>query len=62
MIDSLRYVKISGPGVDTLDNRKECGSLHEVTTQELRASIDKVKEANFAGFKLLNASVIARFN
>lgn len=57
----LRFVKIIGPGVDAIENRKECGSPAEITTEELRRSLDKVKDRNFKGLKMLaNAPIRTR--
>ena len=49
----LTYVPITGPGVDALENRKETGSLREITEAEMRESYERVRDDLFAGLKML---------
>lgn len=49
----VKYVQISGPGVDALEKRKETNNNSPVTASELRTSYEKVKDGLFAGFKAL---------
>jgi hypothetical protein len=49
----ITFIKISGPGVDALENRKECGTTRDITEAEMRASFERVKDANFAALKML---------
>lgn len=56
----LRYIPITGPGVDAFENRKEVGCKVEVTEQEMRDSYQRVKRRLFAGLKQLRLASIAR--
>lgn len=57
---SLEYVKIVGPGVDALDNRREHNNNAPVTADGLRANINKVKVRNFESMKMLRAAALKR--
>lgn len=57
---SLEYVPITGKGVTALDNRKEHNNNTTVTAAGLRASIDKVKDRNSAGMKMLRTAALER--
>ena len=57
----IAYVPITGPGVETYERRKECGSPVEITEAQLRASYEKVKDQVIAGITmLLNAPIRTR--
>lgn len=53
MQGSLRYIRIVGPGVDALDQRRETGSAVATTLDDERKSIRKVMPAITAGFRAL---------
>jgi hypothetical protein len=52
-IDLIKFVPISGPGVDALETRKETNNHHKVTAKELRASFESVKDSLFSGLNAL---------
>ncbi len=52
-LDLIKYVPLSGPGVDALETRKETNNHHKVTAEELRASFENVKEKLFLGLNTL---------
>jgi hypothetical protein len=58
--DSLKYVPITGPGVDALERRKEHNNNEPVTVEALSASIAKVKDKLFAGLRLLTQGAYER--
>ncbi len=53
----ITRTKLTGPAVDALENRKEHGAAQEVTTAELRARYEAVKDHTLAGLKMLLATV-----
>jgi hypothetical protein len=58
--DSLKYVPITGPGVDALDRRKEHNNNEQVTVELLGASIAKVRDKLFAGVRMLTQGAYER--
>ena len=58
--NSLKYVPITGAGVDALDRRKEHNDGEPITAEKLRMSIDKVKHALFEAIKGLTAAAASR--
>jgi hypothetical protein len=58
--DSLKYVPITGAGVDALDRRKEHNDGEQATADKLRSSIDKVKHSLFDAIKGLTTGAAAR--
>jgi hypothetical protein len=48
----IKFIPISGPGVDALESRKE-NNNNKVKASELRASYEKVKQGLSAGLKAL---------
>jgi hypothetical protein len=52
---TLDYMRIVGPGVDTLERRKEHNNNQLVTAEKLRTSIAKVKDSIFQGLKTLRS-------
>jgi hypothetical protein len=57
---TLDYVRISGPGVDALDRRKEYNNNEKVDAESLSASINKVKDSIFKGLKMLSGGALKR--
>ncbi|MGZ8395403.1 MAG: hypothetical protein ACXW3X_01895 [Rhodoplanes sp.] len=53
----ISYVPITGPGLDTLDRRKENSSIARIAAIELRESYNTVKDELFAGIKALVQAV-----
>jgi hypothetical protein len=53
----IKFVAISGPGVDALESRKENNNNTKVTASRLRANYEKVKQGLNAGLKALTAAV-----
>jgi hypothetical protein len=51
--DLVKFVNLSGPGVDALEARKETNNHHKVTAKELRDSFEKVKKDLFSGLAAL---------
>ncbi|MGJ5177983.1 hypothetical protein ACQR16_27035 [Bradyrhizobium oligotrophicum] len=51
--DLVKFVTLSGPGVDALETRKETNNHPKVTAKELRISFDKVKIDLFSGLAAL---------
>ena len=51
--DLVKFVSLSGPGVDALEARKETNNHHKVTAKELRNSFEKVKSDLFSGLAAL---------
>jgi hypothetical protein len=51
---TLDYTRITGPGVDALDRRREHNDAEQVTAEQLQTSIDKVKTGIFKGLKVLS--------
>jgi hypothetical protein len=58
--DSLKYVPITGAGVDALDRRKEHNAAEQVTAEKLRNSINKVKASLFSAIKGLTVAAFTR--
>ena len=54
------FVPIIGAGVEALDRRREFNGDNQTSAQELRASIDKTKNAIFAGIQRLTAAAMER--
>jgi hypothetical protein len=52
-LDLIKFVPLSGPGVDALEMRKETNNHHKVTAKELRASFENVKTKLFSGLSAL---------
>jgi hypothetical protein len=57
---SLEFVRIVGPGVEALENRKEQNNYLSVTADILRKSINKVKFRNFRAMNMLRTAAIAQ--
>ncbi len=53
----IKFVPVSGPGVDALESRKENNNNTKVTASGLRASYNKVKEGLNVGLKALISTV-----
>ncbi len=51
--DLIKFVNLSGPGIDALEARKETNNHHKVTAEELRDSFEKVKNDLFSGLAAL---------
>jgi len=49
----IKFVPVSGPGVDALESRKEYNNNKKVSASELRASYDKVRQGLNAGLLAL---------
>jgi len=49
----IKFVPVSGPGVDMLEARKEHNNNKKVSASELRASYEKVREGLNAGLQAL---------
>jgi hypothetical protein len=58
--DSLKYVPITGPGVDALERREEHNNNEPVTAESLGASIAKVRDKLFAGLRMLTQGAYER--
>ena len=54
------FVPITGPGVEALDRRRENNGDKRTSAGELRSSIEKTKNAIFAGIKMLTAAALER--
>jgi hypothetical protein len=53
----IKFVPVSGRGVDALESRKENNNNKKVSASGLRESYEKVKEGLNAGLKALTATV-----
>jgi hypothetical protein len=53
----IKFVPISGPGVDALESRKENNNNTKVKASELRESYEKVKAGLNAGLKMLISAI-----
>jgi hypothetical protein len=49
----IRRTKMSGPGVDEINKRKEANSNEQVTAAELLAGFNRVKEGLFSALRAL---------
>jgi hypothetical protein len=49
----IKKTKISGPGVDSLEKRKEFNNNNQEKTVDLRGSFNGVKDSLLSGFKAL---------
>jgi hypothetical protein len=54
------FVPITGAGVEALDRRREFNGDQQTSAQDLRASIDRAKNAIFAGIQKLTAAATER--
>lgn len=54
----IERTRISGPGVDSLESRKEFNNNKQEKTEDLRASFNKVKDGLIAGFKALTKATL----
>lgn len=59
-VNPAEYIPITGAGVEALDRRREHNGDKQTSAKELRASVDKTKDAIFAGIKALTAAAIER--
>ena len=51
--DPVKFVPITGPAVDALENRKETNNHPKISAQELQNSFEKVKTSLFDGLSTL---------
>jgi hypothetical protein len=49
----IRRTKMSGPGVDGINKRKEANSNEQVTATELLAGFNRIKEGLFSALRAL---------
>jgi len=52
----IKFVPVSGPGVDALESRKENNNNKKITASGLRASYEKVRKGLIAGLQDLITS------
>jgi hypothetical protein len=55
---TLDYTRITGPGVDALDRRREHNNNEAITAEKLQSSIDKVKSNIFESLKALTVGAV----